>query len=172
MKYKVIGFILLLTFSMGSCTVMKIAKQIKVLKEQAEMYAKAIKNNDYKTLLKHTYPGMVEKLGGESGAQSHLEKMVGQFNVTGMRLDEIITGEPSEIVKSGSEYQSVISQKISVKVPGGFLDSELNFLAVSKDKGKNWFFIDTAKNNPEDFVPQLSPSIKIPPLSKPKFRRE
>ena len=166
------GVILLffITFLSG-CTALKLAKQIKMIKQQAEQYAQAIKNGDYAALMEMTYPAVVTEMGGEFEAKDKLEAYVGNLMSGGMKLDKITTGEPSEVVKAGSELHAIISQTVSLKVPGGFLDTKINLLAVSDNKGKSWKFIDTSRYKADKMVPNFNSSLKIPQVERPKFRK-
>ncbi|MDH5381488.1 MAG: hypothetical protein OEW75_11580 [Cyclobacteriaceae bacterium] len=170
-SFRFLTLILVITMSFSGCQVIKLAKKIKSLKAQAEMYADAFKSGDYQKMLDMTYPQLVEKLGGETQALAAIKSSAEQIKSTGLNFAGIETSEPTDVVQAGKELHSIITQKISIKVPGGFLDTELHFLAVSKDKGKTWSFIDTSRNNVKDLVPSLNPDLTIPKVGKPVFRR-
>lgn len=172
MKRNLLAIALVFTLlSMPGCKVIKIAKKIKSLKAQAEMYAEAFKTGNYEQMLEMTYPGLIEKLGGENQTLTSIKSSVEQLKSTGLSFAGIETSEPTDIVQAGKELHSIITQKISIKVPGGYLDTDLHFLAVSKDKGKSWTFMDTARNNVKELVPEFNSQLQIPKVGKPVFRR-
>lgn len=89
-----------------------------------------------------------------------------------IRFETVVIGEPSKTVNAGEEIHCLIPQTILMKVPKGKMKSETYLLAVSKDNGDNWFFIDTVNltmENVKTVLPNYNSDLKIPTKKQPKF---
>jgi hypothetical protein len=87
-----------------------------------------------------------------------------------MAIGILLSDEPSKIVKSGKEMQATVTQHTEIKLPQGRLVSISTLIAVSTDNGINWTFIDTSNKDMVTLrkaLPNLSPSITIPPQEPP-----
>ena len=90
----------------------------------------------------------------------------------GISFETVTIGKPSETVKAGDEIHCLVPQTIFMKVPKGKIKSETYLLAVSKDNGSNWFFIDTVNltlDNVKTVLPNYNADLKIPTKKQPKF---
>jgi hypothetical protein len=59
-----------------------------------------------------------------------------------------------------------------MKSPLGEVYLETSLIAISMDKGKNWYFIDTNVYKADKIktaLPDLSPKLVIPPQKEPKL---
>jgi len=143
-----------------------------VIKEQAELTAKALLNDDYETLIRFTYPKVIELVGGRDKMISLIKKGKIEMGEQGISFEKVIIGKPSNIVIAGSEIHCLVPQTVYMKVPKGKLKSGTQLLAVSQDNGSNWFFIDAVNLNKENIkivLPNYNFDLVLPPKNEPIF---
>lgn len=144
----------------------------KVIKEQAELTAKALLQDDYETLIKFTYPKVVEMVGGQAKMISLIKKGKAEMGQQGISFEKVTIGSPSKTVNAGNEIHCLIPQTITMKVPNGKMKSETYLLAISKDNGNHWYFIDTVSltlENIKNVLPNFNTDLKLPTKKQPKF---
>ncbi|MES2622810.1 MAG: hypothetical protein V4576_00205 [Patescibacteria group bacterium] len=140
------------------------------LKLQASILAKAFIKKDYETVIKYTHPTIVTGLGGKEKALENLKKGMASADMTFTVID---LEKPSAIINTGTELQSVIVENLEMKIPTGTLKGKSALIAISMDKGKNWFFID--RSGAEDLkafqtmLPTLSSKLVLPAKVEPTF---
>jgi hypothetical protein len=142
------------------------------VREQADLLAKALLKDDYVTVLRFTYPKIVEMVGGSERMINLIKQGKDQMAQQGVGFDTVEIGEPSKIVTAGEEIHCLISQTIFLKVPKGRMKTESYLLAVSKDQGNHWFFIDAVNltlDNVKSIVPNYNSDLKIPEKKQPQF---
>jgi len=144
----------------------------KKIKEQAELTAKSLLEDDYESLLKFTYPKVIELVGGRERMISIIKNGKAEMKQQGISFESVTIGEPSETVKAGDEIHCLIPQTVFMKVPKGKMKSESYLLAVSQDNGNNWFYIDTTNltmDNVKMVLPNYNSDLKIPVKNEPQF---
>lgn len=144
----------------------------KRIKEQAEVTAAALMQSDYETLLNHTYPVIIDMIGGREEMISVIENGRAEMEQQGISFESVTIGDPTETVEAGEEIHCLISQTLFLKVPKGRMKSESYLLAISQDNGAHWFFIDTVNltmENIKDIIPNYNLSLVLPPRKQPLF---
>lgn len=164
-KYLLVVLTLLTTLAFGQV-------DSKRIKEQAEITARALLQEDFESLIKHTYPEIVKMLGGEEKMISLIRKGKIEMGQQGISFEKVTIGNPSRTVNAGDEIHCLIPQTILMKVPKGKVKSETYLLAVSKDNGNHWYFIDTANltmDNIKNVLPNYNTQLQLPIKRQPKF---
>ena len=169
MKYSLLFSILTtLTFSAFTQT----PEQIKAVKTQANTMVTAMKNQDYKTLVKMTYPKAIAMAGGEAKMLEGMGKGLGQMKTQGISFSNATIGEPSTIITVGKQLQCTIPDKLEMKMVGGKISTSSTLIGISDDKGKNWTFIDAAGKDLATLrkvIPTLSDKLVITKMQQPQF---
>lgn len=143
-----------------------------VIKEQAEQTANALLKADYETLIKYTYPKVVELVGGKEKMIETVKKGQAEMRQQGITFESVKIGEPSKTVVAGDEIHCLVPQTLIMKVPKGRLKTNSPLLGVSKDNGKHWYFIDTAglsMDNVKTVLANYNPELKLPVKKEPEF---
>ncbi|TWI98624.1 hypothetical protein JN11_02812 [Mucilaginibacter frigoritolerans] len=169
------GFFLYL-FGIGLCygqTKLTINTTIgSYMQKQADIMGKVFLKGDYQTFAKYTYPAIVNAMGGEIRMATVLANSASSMKTQGMTFDNITFDSPSKIVKSGNELQCTLQQHTTIKLVNGRAVATSTLIAISKDGGKNWLFVDTSNKDVATMrkaLPNLSTAIIIPPQQKPAF---
>jgi len=142
------------------------------IQEQANIMGQAFLKGDYQTFFKYTYPAIVSAMGGEGRMSTVLANSASSMKTQGMNFDNITFDSPSKIVQSGNEFQCTLQQHTTIKLANGRAVATSTLIAISKDGGKNWSFVDTSNKNAaamRKVMPNLSAAIVIPPQQKPVF---
>jgi hypothetical protein len=125
---------------------------------------------DYGKFLDYTHPKILTMTGGKSKMLTILNETFKTLTDNNIWFDEIIVSEPKEIFKVGSELQTTLLQKTIFDAPKGDFFVESTLIAISKDKGLTWVFIDCSKTtlaNLKQIIPSLSSKLVIVPATKP-----
>jgi hypothetical protein len=107
----------------------------KAIKEQAELTGKALLNDDFETIIKFTYPKVIELVGGRDKMVSLIKKGKIEMAQQGISFDKVTIGNPSKAVIAGDEIHCLVPQTVYMKVPKGRMKSETQLIAISRDQG-------------------------------------
>lgn len=179
MRFYYLVFVTTLNLFFVSCKSQQGQIDVKsVVKENLEIQLNQLTESfiksDYATLLKFTYPKLVEKAGGTDKAIEGIKKEIENLKNNGIVFKSIITGSPTLFVEAGDEIHTLIPQTATLNVIDGTLRSESSLIAISKDGGKTWYFIDTAyidMTNVKETLPNYNDKLKIPESKEPVFSR-
>lgn len=135
--------------------------------------ADAFMTSDYKTLVRYTYPKVVQMMGGQKQMTEFLDKSISEMKEQGFSFKSVQIGLTDQRAKAGKEIHALVLQRLVMSVPGGSLTAPSYLLAISADGGKQWHFVDTAPLNDKAklraIFPQFNPALKIPDKQQPIF---
>ena len=142
------------------------------IKIQAMDMAKAILAKDVEKAVQYLPPKLVEASGGKAKVltvRDSLNKFMQQF---GAEIKKITIGNPAKVVAYKDQLQTTIPQITQIRFMQGTVVIESTLIAISEDKGKHWYFVDTniyRSNKLKEALPSLSPELVIPPMKKPEM---
>lgn len=145
---------------------------------QADKMGRAFITKDYEAFIKYSHPTTVVMMGGEENMLEYIKTNFGQIEAEGVTFLNVNFGAPTEIIPVQNkdlnilELQCTLPQMVEMKVPGGQLTASTTLIAVSRDNGLNWYFIDTSGNDiitMRKIIPTLSPDIVLPEQHEPSF---
>jgi hypothetical protein len=168
-KIKIIT-ILILTLSITADA----QKRFFRIKEQVSELAKATLSNDYEKLIMHTYPKLIELMGGREKMKSVIISGMDNLKEKGISIEDVSFGEPGKIYKAGKERHCLVPEKIVMKIKGGHMIVNSYLLAISGDKGKFWYFLDcsNSKENLLPLFPNFNHKLIIPERQDPIIIKE
>ncbi len=173
MKFLNLAFVFVFVFA--ACNKMESSEPVtpaKAVSAAAEKFNKAVLDRDYATFIRYTHPKIVEMLGGEQKFSEMTEKSAKAMDADGAKFIAITNGEPDKIITKNGELQSTLPQTIEIKIPQGKVKTKTTLIAVSKDNGKNWVFINTTNTDLKKLqamIPTLSNELVIPPMQRPEM---
>ena len=88
-----------------------------------------------------------------------------QMKQSGVVFNTVSFGEPSALVKSGTEWQCTIPQKITTNTGQGKFSNTTTLISISSNNGVKWTFIDTTNKDSDAIkkvVHNLSSKLVIP----------
>ena len=142
------------------------------IKIQAMEMAKAILAKDVEKAAQYLPPKLVEASGGKAKVlvvRDSLNKFMQQF---GVEIKKVTIGNPGKILTYKDQLQTTVPQITQVRFMQGTVVIESTLIALSEDKGKHWYFVDTniyRSSKLKDALPNLSPELVIPPMKKPEM---
>ena len=137
----------------------------KALVEHANAYAMAMVEKDYTKVASLTHEDIVTMGGGETFLISDLETQVGNLQRQGLKYVSAEVGSHPEFLTAGEEMQCVIPVKYHLDMNTKKVEAWSNLLAVSKDQGTSWKFVDLDKFDDaslRDFVKNISADFSFP----------
>ncbi|GGH02465.1 hypothetical protein [Mucilaginibacter phyllosphaerae] len=146
------------------------AQDTAAVKRQASVIAKALMNSDFKTVIAHTYPKAVEIGGGKEKLLQMMTTGIGQMKAQGFAFEKVTIGSPGKFYKAGTEIHCLLPETIIMKTGKGRIAAKSNLLAVSKDKGKSWTFLDLNQQTIsyiKTIFPNFNNSLIIPRPTPP-----
>lgn len=147
----------------------------KAVLEQADDMGKKFIAKDYAGFLLYTHPIVVKNMGNREKMLEETTKSFKQLEAENITFLAVKFGAPSKIVKVDNEMQCIIPQMIEMKVPGGKLTAHTSLIAISNNKGKNWYFVDVSSNSMESMkmlLPTLSSELVLPEPQDPSFEED
>ncbi len=139
------------------------------IKSDCEIMISAMKNSDYNRILDYTYPKIIEIGGGKEKLSSLMKTTFDKMKNEGYVFENQILDEPQNIYIAGKELHCIVPKKTIMKTPKGRIQATYYLLAVSKDNGRKWFFVETHLLNDENrklIFPNFNSALKIPKNTK------
>ncbi len=139
--------------------------QIEALKADAKTYVNAVVYKNFDQMVAYTHPNIIT-LGG--GNEMTMKTIVEERKSVDAQAITYISGDvsdPTDIINSGGELHSIITQEIVMEINGKKFKSFTNLLAASLDNGKTWSFVNLDHYDKESlkvFVPRFDPDMVIP----------
>ena len=143
-----------------------------VIKTQAIEMGKALVNNDLPGFQQFMHPEIIKQVGGPEKMKLMADSAISMFRQFGGSITRISYGNPAVILTHKKELQTTLSQTTFITTAFADIELESTLIAVSQDKGKHWFFIDTQLYGSDKIrlnLPALSPELTIPAPKKPRM---
>jgi hypothetical protein len=134
--------------------------------------ANALIENDFPNFVKYMDPKIIEYAGGKEKLKATMDTAAIKMKQFGATFKKILIGNPGEIISYKNQLQCVVPESTEIETMLGSMSAQTSLIAISIDKGKNWYFTDTnvyKENKLKSLMPDLSPKLIIPPQQKPTF---
>lgn len=148
------------------------AQDVANLKQQATQLVTATIHGDYKTLVDHTYPSVVDASGGKDKMVQSIKGGLDDMQKHGATFDGASVGKPGKFYHTETETFSLVPDVTTLHYNQGKIVNNGYLLAISKDKGKFWYFIDVnafTYGSMKKFVPHLPKGLVVPKPAAPSF---
>lgn len=147
---------------------------IQNLQHQLDTLTDAFIKQDFKTMMRYTYPGLIAKAGGKDKLLAQITQEMNNIAREGIFFDSMRTGSPAMFVNAGKEIHTLIPQTLFLKTPRGILKSESHLIGITSNQGQTWYFLDAAnadKENIKEILPNYNFHLVLPPYKKPVIIR-
>ena len=146
------------------------------IKRQAQELCDATIKGDFNRVADLTYPKLIEIFGGREALISQAKAAVSEMESQQYRIVSIEVGEPHDIVEVKNEIFAIVPSTMRIKAPGGVLVGEAFMIAVSKDGGQQWTFVDSSAAKDDDagfktLFPDAANQLRIPEQKQPVFHK-
>lgn len=128
--------------------------------KDAKTTSKATLEMDFKTVLKHTLPKVVEMMGGEDAALTLLKSTFDGMKSQGFVFEKADIIEVSDVVKEQGQYRCVVEGYNQMKMNGQRIKSKSYLLGIYNKKDKFWWFIEAKQLKNSDLTKEILPKFK------------
>lgn len=163
---------LLFSFSAIAFLVVSAQPMSSIIKAQALEMGRALVTGDAKSFSRFMLPELLDAGNSTGQAGMTMDSAFAIFKSFGGKVEKITYGNPGKIVEYKKELQSTLPQTTEITSP--FADVVLNstLVAISRDNGKNWYFVDVSMGKIKELkarLPNLSPELVVPEPTPPKI---
>ncbi|WP_143754217.1 hypothetical protein [Chryseobacterium sp. 52] len=120
---------------------------------------------NYNAYSNYVYEGVIKMFGNKQKMINTSVEAIDKMNTSGYIFKKVDFSEVGDIIPIKNELQTVVHQKIEMETPKGNMSGDHYLIAISKDNGKLWKFIDTSGKDIETvrkYFPNLSSKLFIP----------
>lgn len=131
----------------------------------ANITTKATLQSDIKTVLQHTYPPVLEMMGGREKALTFITKTMEDMTEKGFKFENATVISVSKIVKEQNQNRCFVKNNYTMTFNGYRIKSEAYLLGIYNDDDKFWYFIEAKQlSNPaiETVLPNFKTALIIP----------
>jgi len=125
---------------------------------------------DLKSYLTFIYEPMIKLNGGLGKVKADLENELESFAKEGFAISSIKYENISKLIYAKNQIQCTITEKSEYSGTGLKMKLKSTIIAISKDQGKTWKFIDPfgmSLNQLRIYLPELSEEIILPEVEEP-----
>jgi hypothetical protein len=156
MNNKISFFLTLLFFS--NCLLFSQTKDNAL--RDAKTTSEATLKMDFKTVLKHTYPSIVDMMGGNEKAVELLVTTFDSMKEQGFVFEKADIINVSEIVKEQDQYRCVIEGYNQMVFNGMRIKSKSFLLGIYDEDKAYWYFLEAKQLKNTALVEQVLPGFK------------
>lgn len=134
------------------------------IKQEATTMAKLMLNSNDENFSEQVFPSLIKKIKGDRGLIIMMRE-----NIKFTKIKNITFEDPSPIIRHNNELQCTIKETMEIAVQTKKIIIKSTLIAISKDKGKRWYFIDANQSlkTLQQSLPNLSDSLFIPFPERP-----
>jgi hypothetical protein len=143
-----------------------------VIKGQAMEMGKALAAGDVETFSRFMHPSVIKMAGGKEKVREMADTMNKVFKQFGGSVTRILIGNPEKVISYKKTLQTTLPQTTSIETSFADIEVQSTLVAISTNKGKDWYFIDTSiyqESKIRKELPDISPDLVIPAPAKPKM---
>ncbi len=134
--------------------------------------ARALAAMDFETYATFMYPALVNDKQSKEKIKQGLDSMNKYREQFGIKVKQVLIGNPSKVVTHKNIMQCTLPQTLSVEAMMGSIETETTLVGLSND-GKKWYFVDAMlfkQKDAKEKLPELSPALVIPAMKPPVMK--
>ena len=135
-KIKIVLILVLLNLNIGYSQTKEEALR------DAKITSEATLNQDFKTVLKHTLPKVLELMGGQEQAIPMLKKTFEDLNAQGFTFEKADILAVSDIIFEQEQHRCIVEGFNVMKMNNTRVKSKSFLLGVYNSEEKFWYFIE------------------------------
>jgi hypothetical protein len=144
------------------------------IKTQALQMARAVSKKDAAAVQKFIYPGLLTTAKDKVNMMAMMDTVSKRMEQFKPEVKRITIGNPGKIVTHKKVMQALVPQEMEIQTTLFTVVLNTTLVALSTDKGKQWYFADGLLYQSKDAdimksLPVLSPELTIPPAQQPKL---
>ena len=144
------------------------------VRENIKVHTDSMKNyflkKDLKSFLTFTYEPMLKLNGGSGKVKADLENELESFAKEGFAISNIEYENISKFIYAKNQIQCTVTERSEYLGTGLKMKLKSTVIAISRDQGKTWKFIDPfgmSLKQLQKYLPELSEEIILPAVEEP-----
>ncbi|WP_299121287.1 hypothetical protein [uncultured Winogradskyella sp.] len=126
----------------------------------AKITSKATLEMDFKTVLKHTLPKVVNMMGGEEAALTLLKSTFDTMKTQGFVFEKADIISVSEIVEEQGQYRCVIEGYNQMKMASQRIKSKSYLLGIYNETDGYWWFVEAKQLKNKAMLDMVLPDFE------------
>lgn len=148
-----------------------------LVKKLAQEIGAAMMKGDAVGVIDHTYPGVIDFIGGRDKAIQATQDAMKAIADKGFAFKSLTVDDPGKFFVEGANTFVVVPTTIEMTFPDGRVKARSYLLGISADHGKTWKFVDGSgvsrdARGRDQMLPKLPPGLKLPESSKPEIIKD
>lgn len=128
--------------------------------KDAKTTSKATLEMDFKTVLKHTLPKVLEMMGGEEAALTLLKNTFDGMKTQGFAFEKADIISISDIVEEQGQHRCFVEGFNQMKMGGQRIKSKSYLLGVYNETGGFWWFLEAKQLKNKAMVDMVLPNFE------------
>lgn len=129
-------------------------------KKDAQTTATATLEMNFDVVLKHTYPKVVELMGGKDAAKTLLTSTFDAMKGQGFVFEKADIINVSDVVKEQDQHRCVVEGYNQMTMSGQRIKSKSYLLGIYDDAKKIWYFLEAKQLKNAALVDQILPGFE------------
>jgi hypothetical protein len=126
----------------------------------AKITSKATLEMDFETVLNHTFPKVIDIMGGKEAALTLLNSTFKSMKTQGFVFEKADILSASEIVKEQGQYRCIIEGYNQMKMESQRIKSKSYLLGVYNEAESYWWFMEAKQLKNKEMLDQVLPNFK------------
>ncbi len=128
--------------------------------KDAKITSTATLEMDYKTVLKHTLPSVLDMMGGKDAALKVIEATFEGMKAQGFVFEKADIIGVSEIVKEQGQFRCVVEGYNQMVMSNQRISSKSYLLGIYNETDNYWWFIEAKQLQNDALTQQILPDFK------------
>ncbi len=133
--------------------------KVSVLRD-AKITSTATLKEDFNTVLKHTYPSVVDLIGGKEKGIEILQSTFGQMRQNGFVFEKADILNVSEVVFEQNQYRCYVEGFNQMRFNETRISSKSYLLGIYDNTKKFWYFLEAKQLKNQAMLDQVLPNFK------------
>ena len=126
----------------------------------AKITSEATLKEDYKTVIKHTYPAVVNLMGGEENAINFINMTFEGMKSQGFSFEKADVVSVSDVVFEQDQYRCYVENFNVMKMSNMRINSKSFLLGLYNNEGKFWYFLEAKQLKSNELMDAVLPNFE------------
>ncbi len=149
-----------LLWSLLLVSVLSFSQTKEDAKKDAQATATATLEMNFDVVLKHTYPKVVELMGGKDAAKTLLTSTFDAMKEQGFVFEKADIISVSDVIKEQDQHRCVVEGYNQMTMSGQRIKSKSYLLGIYDDTEKFWYFLEAKQLKNSALVEQILPGFE------------
>lgn len=158
---KITSIILTLLICISSVSFSQSTEELKSLAlKDAKTTSKATLAMDFETVIKHTYPAVIDVMGGKENAITLIKTTFETMKTQGFVFERADVKRISDIIKEQGEYRCYVENYNQMKMNDMLIKSKSYLLGIYNEDAKIWYFLEAKQLKNQQMMDVVLPNFE------------